>query len=243
MPIKALYCRDEELRAAIAAMRELAHIKIGQATAVDDAVENRDGVSLKLLAYKNAKELLSEADRLERSVNGMHEQPTADEEKEELRKILDGLFNGVGYRVHGSLSEQVQSGVNAVQRQRDEAFGLVGTLVDDQRIRLEALKWMVKSALTAATHSRKNAKLYLAEESIDEILNELQKIDKDNPSRYSVYDWHHGSFNLRKLNAEIYQKDQQIRNLKERLEVQGNDDSRGDQRTATNGRDRERERA
>lgn len=225
MPIKAIYYRDEELRAAIAAMRELANIKIGQAHAVDEAVENSDGVGLKLLAYKTAKELLSAADNLERSVDGSHEQPTADEEKKELRGILDGLFNGLGYRVHGSLSEQVRSGVESVKRQRDEAFGVVATIVDDQRIRLEALRWMVKSALAAATHSRKNSKLYLAEESIDEILDELQKIDKDDPHRYTAYDWHRGSFNVRRLESEIYQKDQQIRHLKERLSAQSSDDS------------------
>lgn len=223
MPLKVIYGKEDELRLAVTVLQESAKNFVAEAARLE-----KDGVSVinpatgaelssELRASANAR--LAAARAIEWSIEGLgNDQPTADEEKEELRKVINDLFEGVGYRLHGTLVEQVRTGVEAVKSQRKEAFGLVATLVDDQRIRLEALRWTMKSALDSPTHASKNARLKLGLEAIEQIINELQKIDPDNIARYTVYDWHTGSWNTRKLNATIYHQEGQIRALRARLE-------------------------
>lgn len=219
MPVKALYCKEPELNLAILALRELANARIDAANNISRTNTEDDIESLRKDALSAAQCYLKAAESLEWAVDGNHEIPTPDEEKAELRKIIDELWQGIGYRYGGSLSEQIRAGVDAVKREQKEAYGLVATIIDDQRIRLEALRWILQQALDCSTHKSKDSSLWLGLRSIEKIIDELQGIDKDNPARYSAWDWHKGSFNTRKLNAEIQEKEMKIRGMAEQIET------------------------
>jgi hypothetical protein len=228
MPVKAIYAKEPELRLAVAALRELANAKVEIANKLEvppakkagkeKAVTKSDIEDIRLKALHAAHQYLDAANSLQREVDGACEKATPDEEKAELKKIIDGLWEGVGYSYGGSLAEQVQKGVETVKRREKEAYGVIATMIDDQRVRLQALQWILEQALGCSTHKSKDSRLYLGLDSVKAIIDELQKIDKDNPRSYSAWEWHKGSLNTRKLNAEVYRKDRQISEMREEID-------------------------
>jgi hypothetical protein len=227
MPTLAIYCKEDELKMAITVLRESATQKLSEARELERQgnLENPDtGALMSSEVRATANKYLAAARDLEWSVEGLANQPTLDEEKAELRQIVDELFKDGGFRTVGTLAEQVRSGVEAVRRQRQEAFGAAATLVDDQRVRLEAMRWVLKSALDCPTHKSKDARLRLALEAVEEIGNQLQKIDPDEIDHYTHYNWKVESWNTRKLTAQVYRQEQQIRELQEQLNARKPED-------------------
>jgi hypothetical protein len=221
MPVKAIYCKEEELKLAITVLRESATEKLSEARELERQgnLENPDtGALMSSEVRAVANKYLAAARDLEWSTEGLSNQPTLDEEKEACLAVLKKMWDDIGHSVHGTLAEQFESAAESLRRQRQEAFGVAATLVDDQRVRLEALRWLLKSALDSPTHASKNARLRLGLEAVAEIINELQKIDPDKIHHYTGWNWHTESWNSRKLTAEIYRKDAQIQLLQGQLE-------------------------
>jgi hypothetical protein len=224
MPVKAIYCKEEELKLAVTVLEKSSYDFLKEAERLERSeipiINEATGALTADHLRKTANKHLAAAQGIQWSIEGLVNQPTPDEEKEELRKLLDELHEGIGRKIYGrGLVDSIRDCVEEMKSERKEAFGLVATLVDDQRVRLEAFRWILNSALSSPTHASKNARLRLALESLQEIVNEIQKIDPDNIDGYGTYDWHLGSWNTRKLNADIYYKDMQIRRLQEELEA------------------------
>lgn len=222
MPVQAVYCKEDQLKLAITVLRESATQKLYEANDLDrqgNNLENPDtGALMSSEVRAVANKYMTAARDLEWSIEGLANQPSVDEEKAELHQIIDELFKDAGYRMYGTLAEQIRSGVESVRRQRQEAFGAAATLVDDQRVRLEAMRWVLKSALDSPTHASKNARLRLALEAVEEISNQLQKIDPDEMDHYTHHDWKVESWNTRKLTSQVYRQEQQIRELQAQLD-------------------------
>lgn len=221
MPYKLLCIKEDCLKLAVIVLQESGKNFVAEAARLEkdgrSIINEATGNELSNELRASANNRLASAREIEWSLENLRNQPTPDEEKEEIKRSINDLFEGLGVRYRGRLVEEIQWGVREVKCQRDAAFGLVATLVDDQRIKLEALRWLIQSALDAPTHASKNARLRLGLEAIKEIIAEMQKIDPDNISRYTVHDWRAGSWNLRRLQADVYHKDTQIRALQEQL--------------------------
>lgn len=218
MPVIALYCKEQELRDAVTALRELGQAKIAEANSLKTAPNKNKRSALIQAALTNAEQYLKSADALEYTLQHGYESPTADEEKAELRKMLDNLASEAGYRCGGRLVEQLESMIRSLTGQKKEAFGLVGTIIEDQHVKLEAMRWLIHSALNAATHKSKDGRLRTALEASEEIVNNLQKIDPDNLDQYLSWQWKSGSWNVRHLNAELRHKESQLRQAQERID-------------------------
>jgi hypothetical protein len=216
--LQVIYGHETDLRTAIHALRELANDKLRYASTVTKELKSPDGEGLHDMALRTANHLFSTANSLEQAVHHNYEQPTFEEEKQELHALLDDLHSLVSFRHAGTLAEQFASMIDYLKRQRSQAFGLAATIADEQRVKLEAMRWMLKSALASPTHASKNRRLELALEATEEILNELQKIDPDQLSGLSTPHWEVGSWNTRRLQSDVYQKEKQIQQLKARIE-------------------------
>lgn len=189
-----------------------------QTTIFENGLINEEtGVDMRDELRATANRYLTVARELEWAMEGRSLQPTPDEEREEIKAIIEKEFGESRYRVSGTLPEKIR-GILATERvSRSEAFGLVATLSHELQVKLEAMDWVLKSALTGGTHREKNKWIELGRTACTEIMAELQRIDPDTLSRYTSWDWKSGSWNIRKLQSDVYHKDDQIRRLQERI--------------------------
>jgi hypothetical protein len=211
MPVKAVYCREDELRLAIVTMRAEADLRLTRAAQILDD-------DLKQKAYESAHRLFDAARSLEQDLSGSRETPTLDEERETiLTMIRETAKEEGGYTRYGTLAEQLADLIQGLRQGKDRAIGMVATIVDEQRVKLQAMLWILKSALDSPTHKSKDARLHLALESIEQITNEMQGLDPDSISAYQTWGWEKGSWNTRRLTADVMRKQNIIGELEVRL--------------------------
>jgi hypothetical protein len=221
MPVKAVYCKESELALAISTLRAEADERIARAGKLPGDAQDND---LKQEAYRSADRLFDAARSLEESLNYSHESPTLDEERESILNLIrDTGKQENGYTYSGTLRDQLAYLIRSLREDKDRTIGLLATLVDEQRVKLEAMRWILKSALGSPTHKSKDSRLNLALEATDQILSEVQGIDPETLPYYTSWDWHKGSWNTRRLNADLRRKEDVIRHLQERLEAVENE--------------------
>lgn len=211
MSVKAIYCREDELRLAIVTMRAEADLRLTRAAQILDD-------DLKQKAYESAHLLFDAARSLEQDLSGSRETPTLDEEREAILNIIrETAKEESGYTRYGTLAEQLADLIQGLRQGKDRAIGMVATIVDEQRVKLQAMIWILKSALDSPTHKSKDARLNLALESIQQITNEMQGLDPDSLRAYQTWGWEKGSWNTRRLTADVARKGEIIRSLQAKL--------------------------
>lgn len=218
MPSVAIYCKENELRTAIDVLNVTVAMMLRQAELLENgSLKLEQGEEIQYHLRDQARGYLAAAHELTWALNNVSAQPTPDEEREAIKAVVDKALGEGRYHLNGNLAERVQGIIQDEQSKRSEAFGLVATLADEMRTKFEAMQWVLKSAVSGGTHREKNRWIELAQTACTEIQAELQRIDPDTLSRYTTWDWKTGSWNIRKLQSDVYHKESQIRRLQERI--------------------------
>lgn len=222
MPYKHLFVQAEAIQAAIAAMTELAMVRRAmlQSDPLPEAGEGETAYSAdERPALRQIRQLEYYAEQVSDAVRYADQEPTKDEELAAIDELLKKASKEAGHHyADRQRARQLESYFDSLCTQKGKAYATLAAFADDQRVKLLALQFMIDAALACPTHRMKDSRLHMAQDAINAIVQGLSGIDKGN-----IWDFAHvlgttGSWDYRKLAAEVYQKNQQIEAMQKRLE-------------------------
>lgn len=214
MAYKNLFIQVETVQAAIAAMTELATLR--RAQIIHSTGPN--SVSEDAPALRQVRLLEWHAEQLSESARYTDSKPTEGEELTAIDNLLVKISKEAGYG-YGTRerAKQLESYFESLRDQKSKAHATLAAFADDQRVKLMALQFMVEAALHGATHRMKDSRLYMVLDSINAIAQGLSGIDKDDVWEFGRHIGSTGSWDYRKLAAEVYRKNQRIQELEEKI--------------------------
>lgn len=184
------FSKKELVEEVIATLREYHALLIERA----EVLRHTKGLSDEEHALFNAQ--AKTADRVYRlldefthSIINGDTQATENEQLAQIQKwINEELVREAGYHHDGK--DFVKSLKAYFQRfldQKSKAYEVFATLADDMRVKLLAVQFLLEQATHASTHRAKDARIQTIRETITTIVENLGRIDKDQPEQYF---WH-----------------------------------------------------
>lgn len=218
---KRFYVDTDILDAVKMALDELYAIKLARAENVVLVEHDRDE------KYALDRDRARLAHARERFVEALERGETEQDENEQLAAVDELIYEiarECSYKYGGATRVQaIRSYFESLRKDKQNAYGTFASLVDDQRVKLLAVKFLIKCVLNAATHREKNDKLYMALDSVDAIVEELAKIDVDRPESYHWHacEYETGSWDYRRALRDLHYRNSEVNRLREELaEVQ-----------------------
>lgn len=168
-------------------------------------------------------EAIRQIERDADDLRNAHDIPFAKETVDKRLAAIDKLIadlrsQGINsYFYYGEPADNLRMIFNEATRQRQAAMDSWAALLDHQRINLRAVVLMVERALKCATHSRKNATLYVLLDSLQDMLVDLNRVSADDPGYYDMFGEARASWEYRRLAADHHHLRSQLDAAEKRL--------------------------
>jgi hypothetical protein len=218
MTYRKFFTKEAELQEVLARLEELYSIKLERfKTLPTNSTEEGETP-----AWTERKAL----DRLSRLIENFRSSINYGEselEENEQLSAIDALMKeisreaGYGYGNKDRV-QQLRAYFETLKNNKHKAYSIFAQLVDDQRIKLLAVQFLLESVPHSATHRVKDFKIGMVQETLRAIVEDLSLVDKDHPDHY---DWRRGdlgSWDYTKALKDLHHKKSNIERLEKELE-------------------------
>lgn len=204
---------DEKLiQEVVARLEELQSIKIERLNVLKGEDRQAEGETKRVLD--------GTLERFRWAVNSGENEQDENEQITAIDKLIEEeIRRGAGYTF--STDDRVKAlraYFDTLVDKKDEAYKLFAKLVDNTRIQLLAIQFMVEGVLNSATHREKDTKLGMVQDTLDAIIQGFTKIDKDRPWSYSWYTRDLGSWDYARALRDLHHRTSDIKRLEEENE-------------------------
>lgn len=220
MPYKYISTDDETIAMAVSAMRELASIKSAIATAKSNGNDDEQVAAFNLRAHINR--LNYSARRLEEHASWADDKPTVPEQMKSIVELAGEAAHEVGYTYAVSdPARALRNYFEHIKANRERAFSVLAHFLDDQRIKIQSLEYIIQLAMMCPTHRQKDQRLQIALDAIKGICEGLSGANVDDVQRFEMTAFQE-SWDYRKLASELHHKNSLIADLQNQLEEKSN---------------------
>lgn len=219
------HTKDEVVQEILGALNELCSIKIERAKELSAAAEEVDFSQERDPARFEQKSIRRLAWLIEEFQGAINYGESELEENEQLRAIdqliSTDMVKEAGHMSSGKDRVKIIRGYFAdVVRQKQDAYRVFAKLVDEQRVRMLAIKMLAASVEHSATHREKDTKLRMMVQNIDALIHDLTGIDKDHPHYYE-YGWKYsdvGSWDYAKAITQLHHENSRVSRMEKEIE-------------------------
>jgi hypothetical protein len=214
MSYRKFYIEDEIVRNVITYLHELQSLKRERLeNNWDDDVTNVERDHLKSISYVFSK--------LKWAIEYSETEQDENEELAAVDKLMKEISKEAGYSyATKNRTRAMRNYFESIQQDKHEAYKVFAALVDDMRIKLLAVQFLINGVLVSATHRVKDTKLGMVQETLDALIEDLGKTNKDRPQDYF---WRHeslGSWDYAKALTKLHHKSSNIDRLEKENALQ-----------------------
>lgn len=184
------YADKEKVEAAIGVMQEYLAILIERTEVLRHTKGLTDDEhNLFQVEAKNSDRVYRILEGFKSSVNSGDTEATENEQLVQLQRwISEDLVKEAGYHHHEKdFTKSLKAYFQRFLDQKSKAYEVFATLADDMRVKLLAIQFLLEQATHASTHRAKDARIQTIHETITTIVENLGRIDKNQPEQYF---WH-----------------------------------------------------
>lgn len=219
---RRFYHHEERLQEIISRLEELYTIKLERHKGLptDSAIE--EGATPAWTERKAIDRLAYLIDDFRSSINYGESELDQNEALAAIDKLIEtDMVKEAGHSYAGKDRVKIiRNYFSDIVRQKQDAYRVFARLVDEQRVRMLAIKMLATSVGYSATHREKDTKLRMMIQNIDALIHDLTGIDKDHPEYYEYGRRHSdiGSWDYAKAITQLHHENSRVRRMEKEVE-------------------------
>lgn len=220
MTYRKFFTKEQELQEILARLEELYSIKLERFKELPTN-STEEGETPAWTERRAIDRLSKLVENFRFSINSGESEMEENEQLAAIDKLMQEISREAGHG-YGSKDRvaQLKSYFERLVSQKRDAYRVFAKLVDDQRVRMLAIKMLAASVEHSATHREKNTKLGMMVQNIDALIHDLTGIDKDHPHYYEYGFRHHdiGSWDYAKAITELHHENSRVKRMEAEIE-------------------------